>query len=86
MLTDDDPKREPCRPEWIPGPGLRWTGEDKKMNFEEAGKVIDVELKKLVNYFETQIKPSTRRDLAEVVRRAAKNLSDLAGKIDKASP
>lgn len=56
------------------------------MNFEDAGKVIDTELKKLVNYFETQLKPSTRRDLAEVVRRAAKNLSELAEKIDKTSP
>lgn len=60
--------------------------EDLKMNFEEAGKVIDVELKKLVDYFDTKLKPSTRRDLAEVVRRAAKNLSDLAEKIDKATP
>lgn len=56
------------------------------MNFEEAGKVIDVELKKLVDYLDTQIKPKTRRDLAELVRKAAKNLSEVAEKIDKASP
>ena len=56
------------------------------MNFEEAGKVIDVELKKLVSYLDTRLKPSTRRDLAEVVRKAAKNLADLAEKIDKANP
>jgi hypothetical protein len=56
------------------------------MKFEDAGKVIDAELKKLVDYFETQFKPSSRRELAEAVRKAAKHLADLAEKIDPSSP
>lgn len=51
--------------------------------FEDAGRVIDREMKKLREFFESDIKPTTQRRAVEALRRASAELSKLAEKIAK---
>ena len=36
------------------------------MNLEEAGKAVDREVQKLIDFVETKVRPSTRREMAPV--------------------
>ncbi len=53
------------------------------MDFETAGKKIDVEVRKIVEYLETQAIPSARRDTSKFLRFAADQLQKLAEKMDR---
>ncbi len=53
------------------------------MTFEEAGKKIDQEIGKLTAYLDKEVKPSTRKELAQMLRGASKRLSKLANDLDK---
>ena len=55
------------------------------MKFEEAGKTIDIEIAKLVEFLDKKVKPSTRQEMAELLKKASQRLSKLAERIDKAS-
>jgi hypothetical protein len=53
------------------------------MNFEEAGKLIDQELQKLVEFVELKVRPKTRREMADLLRTASKNLNKMAQSLEK---
>lgn len=51
--------------------------------FEDAGRVIDRELKKLRQFFESDVKPTTQRRAVEALRVASVELTKLADKLDR---
>ncbi len=51
--------------------------------FEDAGRVIDREMKKLHEFFETEVKPTTQRKAIEALRSASARLAELAEKLEK---
>ena len=53
------------------------------MNFEEMGRILDREATKLAEYLDREVKPKTRHDLADLLRRASCQLEDLAAGIEK---
>jgi len=53
------------------------------MNFEEAGKLIDHELQKFVEFVELKVRPKTRREMADLLRAASKNLTKMAQSLEK---
>ena len=53
------------------------------MNFEEAGRLIDQELKNFVEFVEQKVRPKTRREMAELLRKASKNLTKMAQSLEK---
>ncbi len=54
------------------------------MKFEDAGRTLDRELAKLRKFLDREVKPTTRRDLARVLRKASDRLAKLAKDLDKA--
>ncbi len=54
------------------------------MKFEDAGKAIDQEVAKLIQYLDKNIKPRTRQEAATLLRRASRELLKLARNLDKA--
>jgi hypothetical protein len=55
------------------------------MKFEEAGKAIDTQLANLVEYLDKTVKPATKKDMADLLKKASKQLSKMAEKIEKAA-
>ncbi len=53
------------------------------VNFEEAGKAIDSELKKFVEFVEQKVRPKTRKEMAQLLRKASRNLTKAAQSLDK---
>ncbi len=53
------------------------------MNFEEAGKAVDRELKKFVEFVEQKVRPKTRREMAQLLRKASKNLTKAAESLEE---
>ena len=53
------------------------------MTFEEAGKKLDREIAKLKVYLDKEVKPSTREELAQMLRGASRRLSKLANELQK---
>ena len=56
------------------------------MNFEEAGRAVDREVTKLADFVDKKLKPSTRNELATLLRRASQHLDNLAKNIEKEEP
>jgi hypothetical protein len=56
------------------------------MNFEEAGRAVDREVAKLADFVDKRLKPSTRNELATLLRRASRHLDDLAKNLEKEEP
>lgn len=54
------------------------------MKFEEAGRTLDREVAKLVQYVEKNVKPKTREEAATLLRRASRELAKLARNLEKA--
>lgn len=54
------------------------------MKFEDAGRAIDREVAKLVEFLDRRLKPSTRQEMAELLRKASDRLSKLAESLEKA--
>ncbi len=54
------------------------------MNFEEAGRAIDREMVKLVELLDRKVRPATRRELAQLLRRTSERLTKLAETLEKA--
>ncbi len=52
-------------------------------NFEEIGRVLDREVAKLAKYLDREVKPKTRQDLADLLRKASGRLEKLAAKVEK---
>lgn len=55
------------------------------MTFEEAGKAIDTEISKLVEFIDKQVKPKTRKDMADLLKKASEKLSRMAESLEKES-
>ncbi len=55
------------------------------MKFEDAGKAIDVQVAKLADYLDKTVKPATKKDLAQLLKKASKQLSKMADNLEKAS-
>ena len=53
------------------------------MKFEQAGRVIDREVGKLVRYLDREVKPATRQEMADLLRTASRELGRLAKKLEK---
>jgi len=53
------------------------------MKFEEAGKAVDREVKKLVDFVENKVRPATRQEMAELLRKASKSLAKMAENLEK---
>jgi hypothetical protein len=54
------------------------------VKFEDAGRTIDREVAKLVQYVEKNVKPKTREEAATLLRRASRELAKLARNLEKA--
>jgi hypothetical protein len=54
------------------------------MKFEDAGRTLDRELEKVRRFLENDVRPQTRQEMADFLRRAAERLAKLADKLDKA--
>jgi hypothetical protein len=59
------------------------SGTEDAMNFEQAGKLIDEELKNFVEFVEQKVRPKTRQEMAELLRKASKNLTKMAQSLEK---
>ncbi len=53
------------------------------VNFEEIGRAIDDELRKLKRYLSDEVKPTTKRRLADALRGASQRLGKLAEDLDR---
>ena len=56
------------------------------MNFEDAGRALDRELDKLRKFLDNEVRPQTRQDMAEFLRKSADRLAKLAERLEKAKP
>lgn len=53
------------------------------MKFEDAGRAMDREMEKFVNYVEQKLKPATRQETAKLLRKASRRLARLALSLEK---
>jgi hypothetical protein len=56
------------------------------MKFEEAGRALDREVEKLVEFMEDKVKPATRQEMSELLRKASARLARLADNLEKPEP
>lgn len=54
------------------------------MKFEDAGRAIDREVAKLIEFLERRVKPATRQEMAELLRKASQRILKLAESLEKA--
>lgn len=52
------------------------------MTFEEAGRAVDREVQKLVEFVDQKVKPSTRREMADLLKKASDTLSKMAAGLE----
>lgn len=52
------------------------------MTFEEAGRAVDREVQKLVEFVDQKVRPSTRREMAELLKKASESLSKMASSLE----
>ena len=53
------------------------------MRLEDAGRILDRELARLMEFLEREVKPATQRDMAKLLRKASKRLAELAKDLEK---
>jgi hypothetical protein len=52
-------------------------------NFEEFGKTVDAEMKKLKEFFDSEVKPNAKRGTLEALRTASARLAELADDLER---
>ena len=52
-------------------------------NFEDFGRTVDEEMKKLKAFFETEVKPSAKRGTLDALRAASARLTELADDLER---
>ncbi len=52
-------------------------------NFEEFGRTVDEEMKKLKEFFEREVKPGAKRGALEALRGASARLAELADDLER---
>jgi hypothetical protein len=58
-------------------------GEEDTMKFEEVGKAVDKEFEKFVQFVEHEVRPTTRKELSELLRKASAQLAKMAESLSK---
>jgi len=53
------------------------------VNFEEAGRAVDREVARLMDYLDREVKPATRQEMAKLLHRASERLKKLAADLEK---
>ena len=53
------------------------------MKFEEVGKTVDREFQKFIEFVEHEVRPTTRKELSELLRKASKQLAKMAQSLSK---
>ena len=53
------------------------------MNFEDAGRAIDREFDKLRKFFKDEVRPETKKEAAEFLRKSAERLTKMAERLEK---
>jgi len=53
------------------------------MKFEDAGRTLDREFEKLRKFLAEEVRPQTRKDTAEFLRKSAERLTKLAERLEK---
>ena len=53
------------------------------MTFEDAGRALDRELEKLRKCFDEEVRPKTRQEMAEFLRKSAERLTKMAERLEK---
>jgi hypothetical protein len=56
------------------------------MKFEDAGRALDREFEKLRKYFDNEVRPQTRKETAEFLRKSATRLTKMAERLEKEEP
>jgi hypothetical protein len=56
------------------------------MTFEDAGRTIDREFEKLRKYFNDEVRPETKKETAEFLRKSAARLTKMAERLEKEQP
>jgi hypothetical protein len=59
-------------------------GRSRVVRFEDARRVLDRELEKLRKFVDHEIRPETRQEMAEFLRRTSDRLTKLADRLEKA--
>ena len=57
--------------------------QEVTVKFEDAGRAMDREVEKMVNYVEQKLKPATRQETAKLLRKASRRLARLALSLEK---
>jgi hypothetical protein len=57
--------------------------QEVTVKFEDAGRAMDREMEKFVNYVEQKLKPATRQETAKLLRKASRRLARLALSLEK---
>jgi hypothetical protein len=53
------------------------------MKFEDAGRALDAEFDKLRKYLSNEIRPQTRKETVEFLRKSADRLTKMAERLEK---
>ena len=53
------------------------------MKFEDAGRTLDRKFEKLRKFLNNEIRPQTRKDTAEFLRKSAERLTKIAERLEK---
>jgi hypothetical protein len=53
------------------------------MKFEDIGRALDNEIEKLRKYIDEDVRPETRKETAEFLRRNSERLAKLAEKLEE---
>lgn len=57
--------------------------QEVTVKFEDAGRAMDRQVEKMVNYVEQRLKPATRQETAKLLRKASRRLARLALSLEK---
>ncbi len=57
--------------------------QEVTVKFEDAGRAMDHQVEKMVNYVEQKLKPATRQETAKLLRKASRRLARLALSLEK---
>jgi len=52
------------------------------MKFEDAGRALDVEFDKLRKFLSNEVRPQTRKETAEFLRKSAQRLTKMAERLE----
>ena len=53
------------------------------MNFEDVGRAVDREFDKLRKFFNDEVRPETKKEAAEFLRKSADRLTKMAERLEK---